>query len=356
MASVRKLKSGHYQARVFSHTEPNGKKKYVSFVASTKEEAKMQASKWENSKHRTGIATNKTVSQCIDDYITIKTKVLAPSTIRTYRNMQKKYYKELANVPICKLTNADAQGLINNLIGKVSEKSIKNIYALFTTSIKFCSKDIVFNVTLPKKKIIEDIKEIENKQAPSNDDVILLYKMASPWLKKCIALAAFSGMRRGEIAALKYKDILRDRNKIFIHKAFSMNEYNKWVLKEPKTEGSVRLANIPQEVIELLGDGDPEEFIIGYNPNTISKMFIKLRKRFDVDIRFHDLRHYFASIGNVLGIPDVTLADFAGWEHNSPIIKDTYQDKVKDISEGYAKKMNNYFSDLINNGNKKELF
>ena len=66
-----------------------------------------------------------------------------------------------------------------------------------------------------------------------------------------------------------------------------------------------------------------------------------------VDIRFHDLRHYYASIANVLGVPDVTLADFAGWEHNSPIIKSTYQDNIKDISEGYAKKMNSYFDNLI---------
>lgn len=345
MAKAKKLPSGNWRVRAYSHTTPDGVRHYESFTASTKQEAEMQASKWANSKTRT--PSNKTVAQCIDEYITVKTKALSPSTIRAYRNMQKKYYKEIANIKICKLTNVDVQGMINNLIGSVSEKTIKNIYTLFTASVRFCSKDITFNVSLPKKEIVDDIKEVESKGAPKNDDVILLYKMASPWLQKCIALAAFSGMRRGEIAALKYKDILRDRNKIFVHTAYAMDENNEWVLKAPKTEGSVRLANVPKEVIELLGDGDSEEFIIGYNPNTISKMFIKLRQRFGVDIRFHDLRHYYASIGNVLGVPDVTLADFAGWEHNSPIIKDTYQERITDISEGYAKKMNNYFSNLI---------
>lgn len=348
MSTARKLPSGNWRVRVYSHTTTDGVRHYESFTASTKTEAEMIAKKWANSK--TKAPSNKTVAQCIDEYITAKAKALSPSTVRTYRNMQKKYYKEIANIKLCKLSNLDVQGMINNLIGEVSEKTIKNIYTLFTASVRFCSKDITFNVLLPKKEIVDDIKEVEGKGAPKNDEVILLYKMASPWLQKCIALAAFSGMRRGEIAALKYKDILRDRNKIFVHTAYAMDENNEWVLKAPKTEGSVRLANVPKEVIELLGDGDPEEFIIGYNPNTISKMFIKLRKRFDVDIRFHDLRHYFASIGNVLGIPDVTLADFAGWEHNSPIIKDTYQERITDISEGYAKKMNNYFSGLINEG------
>lgn len=348
MSTARKLPSGNWRVRVYSHTTSDGVKHYESFTAGTKQEAEMIAKKWANSKVKA--PSNKTVAQCIDEYITVKTDALSPSTIRAYRNMQRKYYKELEDMKVCKLTNADVQQMINNLIGEVSEKTIKNIYTLFAAAVRFCSKDITFNISLPKKEIVDDIREIEDKGAPTNNDVILLYKMASPWLQKCIALAAFSGMRRGEIAALKYKDILRDRNKIFIHTAYAMNEHNEWLLKAPKTENSVRLANVPKEVIELLGDGEPEEFVIGYNPNTISKMFIKLKKRFDVDIRFHDLRHYFASIGNVLGIPDVTLADFAGWEHNSPIIKDTYQEKIKDISEGYAKKMNNYFSELINEG------
>ena len=235
----------------------------------------------------------------------------------------------------------------------LSMKSIKNIYTLFTAAISFINKDIVFNVELPKEDnpddiTMEDYLKNKEKKLPSPDEVVLLYKAAYPWLQKCIALAAFSGMRRGEIAALRYKDIVPGENKLFIHTAFAMDENNNWVLKPPKTKGSVRFVNVPKEVIELLGQGDPEEFIIGYNPNTISKMFIKLRDNMGVDVTFHQLRHFYASIGNVLHIPDTILADFGGWEHNSPVMKSTYQNNVKDISDGYAKKMNNYFSDIIN--------
>lgn len=346
MASAKKLKSGNWRTRVYSHTDETGKKIYMSFTASTKQEAEMKAAKWANNKHRSS-GTGKTVAQCIDEYITVKTAVLSPSTIRSYRNLQSKYYKEIADKDVNKLTNADVQNMINNQKDVLSVKSIKNMLTLFTAAIKYHSKDITFNVTLPQKEIQDDLEAVEGKSAPTNADVMTLFKMAYPWLQKCIALAAFSGMRRGEIAALKYKDILADRNKIFVHTAYAMNENNKWVVKPPKTEGSVRLANVPKEVIELLGTGDPEELVIGYNPNTISKMFNKLKKNMGVDIRFHDLRHYYASIANVLGVPDVTLADFAGWEHNSPIIKSTYQDNIKDISEGYAKKMNSYFDNLI---------
>ena len=354
MAIAKKLPSGSWRARVYSHTDENGKKIYMSFTASTKTQAESLASKWSNNNQRSS-GTVKTVKQCIEQYITVKTGALSPGTIRAYRNLQKKYYKELENIDIHKLSNADVQTMVNNLKGGLSDKSIENIVKFFTAVITYYDEDIHFKITLPQKEIIDDISTVENRSAPGNDDVMLLFKMASKWMQKCIALAAFSGMRRGEIAALQYKDILKDRNKIFVHKAFIMDENNKWVLKPPKTEGSIRLVNVPKEVIELLGDGDPEDFIIRYNPNTISKMFIKLKNRMGVDITFHDLRHYYASIGAVLGIPDVVLADFGGWTHNSPVMKDIYQDKITDIAEGYSKKMNNYFSNLINDKEAKSM-
>jgi len=354
MATARRLPSGSWRARAYSHTDENGKKIYMSFTASTKTQAESLANKFADNRQRSS-GTVKTVKQCIEQYITVKTESLSPSTIRSYRNLQKKYYKELENKDIYKLTNADVQIMVNNLKGTLSEKSIKNVVKFFTAVISYFDEDIKFKVSLPQKEINDDISTVEDRKAPSNDDVILLFKMASPWMQKCIALAAFSGIRRGEIAAIKYKDILRDRNKIFIHRAFTMDENDNWILKPPKTEGSIRLVNIPEEVIKLLGDGDPEDFIINYNPNTISKMFIKLRDRMGIDIRFHDLRHYYASIGAVLGIPDIVLADFGGWTHNSPVMKEVYQDKITDIAEGYSKKMNSYFSDLLNEKETKSM-
>ena len=370
MAKAKRLASGNWNVKVFSHVDSKtGKRIYQSFTASTKAAVEMKASQFANNKNRSACASI-TLEQCIENYISAKASVLSPGTVRSYRNIQEKYFEELRKKDINKITNYDVQTMLNNLKDRVeidrsgkekklSSKTIKNIYALFSASIKFHSKDIVFNVQIPKDDNPDeiDISDLEDDKLPSNEEVKLLFNAASPWMKKCIALAAFSSMRRGEIAAIKYKDILIDECKIFVHAAFTMDENNNWIYKVPKTEGSIRVVNAPKEVIELLGTGDPEEYVIGYNPNTISKMFIKLRDSMGINVRFHDLRHYFASIGNILHIPDTVLADFGGWEHNSPVMKKVYQGNIKDISEGYAKKMNNYFSDILNNdilNNKKK--
>lgn len=339
MATAKKLPSGNWRVKVYSHKDENGKNVYMSFTASTKQQAEMKAAQFANKKIRDDSA-GMTVARAIDGYIKAKDGVLSPSTIRSYIDLQRNYYKEIADVQIAKLTNEQVQLMISGLTGMRSPKTIKNIYALLTASIAFYSSDIKFNVTLPSTS-----KKTE--KAPLNDDVRILFKMASQWMKICIALAAFGGLRRGEIASLKYKDVSDDT--VLIHSDMVMDKDKKWIYKEiPKTKSSVRFVRLPKEVIALLGTGDPEEYIVKYNPNTISKMFIKLRDRMGVDVRFHDLRHYYASIGAVLNIPDVVLADFGGWRHDSPVMKNVYQGKITDIAEGYSKKMNDYFSDIIN--------
>lgn len=338
MAKAKKLPSGSWRVRVYSHTTPDGKKHYESFTAGTKQEAEMMASRYANSKDRITTSGLK-VSEAIDGYITAKTNVLSPSTIRAYRNMQQKYYGRIGNALIKKLSSEDAQLFISQLAAEYSAKTVKNAYALLTAAVGFYAPDISFRVSLPTA-----IKK--TAAAPSSEQIMALYDLASDWMKQCIALAAFGSLRRGEIASLKYGDL--NGNTLFIHSDMIMDENNKWVYKEmPKNQASVRYAKLPKKVIDLLGTGMPDEYIIKYNPNTISKMFIKLRERVGVDVRFHDLRHYYASIGAALNIPDIYMADFGGWRHDSSVMKSVYQGNISSIADGYSKQMTDYFNDLL---------
>lgn len=338
MAKAKKLPSGSWRVRVYSHTDSDGKKVYESFTASTRQEAEMMAARFANSKDRK-TTSGLNVAEAIDGYITAKTNVLSPSTIRAYRGMQKKYYGRIANIKIKKLSSEDAQLFISQLATEYSAKTVKNAYALLTASVAFYAPDITLRVSLPTA-----IKKTAT--APQSDEIMALFNLASDWMKRCIALAAFGSMRRGEICSLKYGDL--KGNTFFIHSDMVMDENNKWVYKEmPKNQASVRYAKLPQKVIDMLGTGTPDEYIIKHNPNTVSKMFIKLRQRVGIDVRFHDLRHYYASIGAALNIPDIYVADFGGWRHDSSVMKSVYQGNISNIADGYSKQMTDYFGDLL---------
>lgn len=339
MPTAKKLPSGSYRVRVYSHTE-NGKKIYQSFTAATKKDAEMQAAEWANKKDRRK-RSDLTVGEAIDGYIAAKEGVLSPSTIRGYVRMRRNNFSQVEKVSLKKVTSEVLQLFVSNLSRSMSTKSVRNIYALLTASISLYEPDLAFRVTLPTKHKTRQL-------SPSNEAVAMLFNEADDKLKICIALAAFGSLRRGEICGLKYKDIRPEG--VYVHADMIQDKDNKWIYKDtPKEVDSVRLAPLPREVLELLGDGEPEEYIVKYAiPNTVSNRFNHLRKKLGITgIRFHDLRHYYASIGAVLGIPDNYLADFGGWKRGSGVMKEVYQNNITTMSELYARKMADYFSKVI---------
>ena len=354
MPNAQLLPSGSWRCRVYSHKDENGKSVYESFIAPTKQQAELQASKFANKKKRNNTA-GMSVREAVEGYLAVKYGILSPPTRRAYRNNIDNHYGPLMDMKIAKLTNEDMQRFIVDLsVNKhLCKKTISNIYKQLRSSIRFYDKEIDFNITFPEQSGGGRRRSLKAKTPPTDDDVSKLLSMASPWLKAVIALSAFGSLRRSEIAALKYGDI--KGNTICVHSHYVQDTDNTWVWEDrTKEEASFRYVTYPKEIIDMLmdlGEGKPDEFIIKYNPNTISKMFIKLRQRagIDPDIRLHDMRHYFASVGAKLNIPSIYLAQMGGWDPDSPIMKKVYQGTYEDETEQYNKDISNQFYKVIKN-------
>lgn len=339
MPTAKRLPSGSYRVQVFSHKDGQGKRHYESFTAPTKKEAELAAAQWKNQKDRHN-KTDLTVKEAIEGYINAKEGVLSPSTIRGYRIQLDNNYKSIENFKIKKLNSEILQLFVSGLAGEVKPKSVANIYGLLSSSLRFYEPNAVYYVTLPKRP--------KNRNtAPSDEDIKRLFEAAPEELKKCIALAAFTSMRRGEIFALTYGDL--DGNIIHVTKDMVQAYDKSWKIKDiPKTEESARDVTVPDKVLELLGSGKPNEHIIKYkNPTSATRVFTRIRDKLEMTIRFHDLRHYFASIGAVLGVPDTYLADFGGWRRGSGVMKEVYQNNIIPMSEAYSKKMSEHFNNVI---------
>lgn len=341
MAKAKKLPSGNWRVQIYSHTDGTGKRHYESFTASSKHEAEMLAAQFKSRNQR--IQRNQiTVYECIDKYLTAKQGVLSPSTITSNRSMQRRFYESIKAVRIERLDSAIIQTWVSELSSRYSPKTVRNAYALLTASLRFSSARYSFDgVTLPtrvKRRI----------SAPTDADVANLFNAAKPRLKLAIALAAFGSLRRGEVCALKYKDI--SGGKAFVHADVVIDGSNGWFYKDyPKTSDSIREVWLPPDIINMIGSGDPEDFILNYKPSGLSKAYELLQKRLGTHIRFHDLRHYYASIGAVLHIPDIYLASFGGWKQSSPVMKDIYQNPIAPASEEYGRIMTEHFTQVMNN-------
>lgn len=129
--------------------------------------------------------------------------------------------------------------------------------------------------------------ESRNTLALSQEELDLLLDNAERELKKAILLSANVGLRLNEICALKYSNIKNDHIEV-THVA--KNRMYNWKDVEIMTEH--RTEHISQEIIKLLGDGEPESYVTTLTPSQIVIKFRRLNESLNLPFRFNDLRHY----------------------------------------------------------------
>lgn len=342
MPTAKKTPSGMWKCRVYSHTTPDGKKHYRAFMGSTKQDAEQKAARFSGTADRFA-RCDLTVAEAVAGYIAAKERVLSPSTVYAYRVMERNCFGAIGREKINHLTSAKVQRWISDLTAEKSPKYVRNIYTLLTSSVALYEPEITFRITLPAK-------QKKRSYAPSDAQIAMLYNAAPEWLKICIALAAFGSMRRGEIRALKYGDI--EGRIIHVHADMvrGSTKDKPWVYKEiPKTQDSFRDVLVPQEVIDLIGTGDPNAFIIpDGTPNRITDTFMHLRDSLELpDIRFHDLRKYYASVSAALGIPQNYTERAGGWHSGSPVMREIYQKPIIEYEQAYAGQIASHFAGIM---------
>ena len=328
MAKATKLPSGNWRVLVYA----NGHRK--SFTAPTKKEAEYQASQWLMSETTTD---DDTIKNAIERFISNRTAVNSPSTITGYRSMQRNCYSEIENMRISKVRSEDIQKFVNELSKDHSPKYVRNAYGLLRASIIALNPDKAINVRLPQNKVTE-------YRIPTDNDIKILLDNADKELRLAIMLASMGTLREGEICALMYEDI--KKNTIHIHQNM-IRSGKEYVIKDiPKTESSDRYVTYPNKVIKEIGKG--EGLIMSSNPLAISSRYRRLVKRLNLDIstRFHDLRHYAASIMHAMGIPDQYIMEVGGWKSDTvlkAVYRNTLDDKRKEFEDMRTKYMTDNF-------------
>lgn len=159
-----------------------------------------------------------------------------------------------------------------------------------------------------------------------------------------VLLAAFGPLRRSEICGLEDTDF--NGNIAHIQRAVVLNEHKQWVDKTTKTVAGNRYVPFPDFVIDKIRDRKGR--IIHLKPNQISDRFIDIVKASGLPhFRFHDLRHYSASIQHAIGIPDAYIMQRGGWKSDT-VLKQVYRHALSDKSKDMNEKVNNYFSGVCN--------
>lgn len=254
---------------------------------------------------------------------------LKPSSFERYEGIYRNYIKDsiIGKKKLFDLRAADIQGYYNRLIeeGKTpnSIKTLnKYLKACLSEALKqnYINKNYCALVTLPKIKENNDITVFTLEEQQKFIDIINGHR-----LKALFIFALGTGLRVGELLALKWSDINFNNNTVSVNKSIkrvveiSKDGSRKSILLEqtPKTNSSIRIMPIPSNIIKELEVHREKQNIEKENSKNLyidndlifatdlgnyidnknlTKTYKRLLDKANIDYKkFHSLRHTYAT-------------------------------------------------------------
>lgn len=332
MATAKKLPSGNWRVQA------SAKGQTKSFTHADRKKAEAEARMWQAGMTEKYSFDNPTLYECFENFIEAKNNVLSPSTIRGYNKIKNNSLKDIMSMRVNGLTNLIIQRSINLYSASHSPKSVRNCYGLLSAVLNMFRPDFNLNIQLPQK-------EHKEMYIPTNEDIQKLVNASRG--TQCyipILLAAFGGMRLGEIGALQSSDI--DGNYITVNKSLVYTPEKEWKVKPPKTYSSNRRVEIPDFVIDALKDQEGK--ILECTPHAVTVAFKRLLEKNNLPhFRFHDLRHYYVSTLHSINIPDKYIQAQGGWATNYTM-NNVYKHIMSNRQSEFSTQITGHFNNIFN--------
>lgn len=278
MATIRK-RGNTYQIRVSCGYDTNGNQ--VIQTKTWKPEPKMTPKQIEKELNRQAVMFEEAcqngqltsnvkfqefAEQWFREYAELKLKT---QTIRCYHNNEKRVYKAIGHMKLSKITTRNIQQFINELAtekrydknGKelqpLAPKTIKNYISFISSIFDYAVKmQVVFsnpckNAVLPspnsKEREIYTLEEVQQ--------MLELFEFESDANFKYtifFTLAAFTGLRRGELLGLEWKDFDWDNQLVKVVRTSEYTKERGIYTDTPKTKSSLRIIKLPIEIMDKL--------------------------------------------------------------------------------------------------------
>jgi integrase len=246
----------------------------------------------------------------------------------------------------------------DNRDSTLSASYIASLHRMFSMAMDRAVKErlIIYNpcddVILPK------VEKKEMKILKPEDMTAYLKEANKREVLPMFFLELCTGLRKGELVALLWEDLNMERKTIRVNKQAIGVKGGGVKVTRPKTETSIRTVSIPQEAIDLLiqehqkHPDNPYMFpspVTGgmYYPDAITRLHTKILDSAGIEhIRFHDMRHTFATTALQNGVDIRTVSGMLG-HFDAGFTLRTYTHVTNSVQEQAAYTMGSVMSQHI---------
>ncbi|MBD5116878.1 MAG: site-specific integrase [Ruminococcaceae bacterium] len=372
---VRKRDDGRWEGRIVVGHKNNGEPIYKYVLAKTQTELvqklhdKIEMYRDANLSEDCNMLLSEWLDRWLYEYVAI---TIRPSTLNGYEMMVKNQIKPyLGNRPLSALTTNEIQKFYNTIKrqGRVhtdgthgkelADSMVRKIHLILHEALDMAVQQrlIVSNptngTTIPKNNYKE--KQILNDEQLNRFMEVI--KSDEKWYD-FFYTELTTGLRKGEICGLRWEDFDEGIGKLKIKRSVGRLKNGVLPIGDTKTETGTREIILPPSTTELLiirkekaisdwifpNFYKPEEPI---NPQSAYTHLKVLLKQAELPlIRFHDLRHTFATHAIAGGVDAKTLSGILG-HTNASFTLDTYTHVTTDMQKSAAKIVGNFMDEII---------
>ena len=336
--NIRKRADGRWEGRYTAGYHPEtGKRIIKNVLGKTQAECKAKLSAAMEATRGIDVsrADEYTVATWLRSWYEIYAKPnIRISTANRYQLMVEQYtIPRIGSIKLTKLTAHDLQKLYKDLMenGRIDRKSghgnpglssttVRSLHLMLHSALERAVKERLILRNPTEDCIAPKVQKIEMQILPPEHIKDYLDAADRRGLLPMFYLELVTGLRKGEITALLWSDLDIQNKTISVSKQYVKNPNGELTLSRPKTETSVRKVSIPQEAVDLLiaehGKHPENPYMFPspatgemYYPDSIVNLHKKILKDAGLPhIRFHDLRHTFATLALQNGVDVKTVS------------------------------------------------
>ena len=370
--NIYKRKDGRWEGRYIKERR-NGRAVYGSVFARTYLEAKRK--KNDAIAHIQESAKRKDKKKCPPTLSTIGRQWLddlrltrKPSTIVKYENQLRKHiFPVFGNQKIDQITNDDIIAFSKSLLSgqgtadaPMSPKSVSDILSRMKSIRRYAlmeGMEVQYAadcIAIPQHS--QPIRVLDRKE----EEVLYRYLNDHCGLTELgILLCLFTGIRLGELCALRWDDFSMDERKVHIRRTMqrlqtrdSTHKTKTYIdISAPKSACSIRTIPIPDHIFNVLQKsyaenaylltGSLQKFI---EPRTMQNRFKKILADCHIpDANFHALRHTFATRCVEVGFDIKSLSEILGHASIS-ITLDRYVHPTMELKQENMNRLSKLFA------------
>ena len=314
--NIRKSKNGKgFQAHIKVYDRTEQKWRQVTKTFDIKRDAEIWIARTKVAYNGSMVdGGNLTVAEYFDAWADEVSVNWQGSTHRLNANYIERFVKRFGDMKLSRLTTHELDRWVREMrsdgVGAYSlHRSVQLVRTALKQAVrrKYIHENPTDSLSLPKLPKSDIVPPTQEELEKLLDEC----QHDSQWWGLFVRLAAVTGARRGELLALEWADFDLDDAVLTINKSMGRDFSNVEYVKSTKT-GNTRRISLDSTTVDLFREYRASRFAGGSNPttpifvnkhglvwpgSTIGYKWKKAREAVGLpDVRFHDLRHYHATM------------------------------------------------------------